>query len=247
VISNHKLIIASEYYYIYENINGSYMENILEKIAHCVEVGKINSALPYPPDLKGQDGADELTKIALESGITASDILHNGFVVGMDRIGKKFSEGKAFIPQMLMSARAMSTAMIHIKPFFVSGEVKRKGVFIIGTIDGDLHDIGKNIVSMQMEGAGWEVIDLGVDVKIDKFLETAKKYQGSVIGVSALLTTTMINMESLVNAVRESSLDTKIVIGGAPVTEEFKQKIGADFYSADPNGAIEYINGLVEN
>ena len=160
-------------------------------------------------------------------------------------LAKNFSEGKAYIPQMLMSAKAMSTAMVHIKPFFLSGEVKRKGVFIVGTVAGDLHDIGKNIVAMMIEGAGWEVVDLGVDVKTEKFLETAKQYQGSVVGVSALLTTTMLNMESLVNAFRESSLNTKIIIGGAPVTEEFKQKIGADFYSPDPNGAVEYINGLV--
>jgi methanogenic corrinoid protein MtbC1 len=144
-----------------------------------------------------------------------------------------------------MSAKAMSTAMGHLKPFFQSGDVKRKGTFIIGTVAGDLHDIGKNLVAMMIEGNGWEVIDLGTDVKSEKFIEAIKGHSGSYVGLSALLTTTMVNMEKIAKDIRSETLDVKILIGGAPVNDEFRVKIGADFYSPDPQGAVEYLNKLV--
>ncbi len=221
------------------------MENILEKIAYCVEFGKINKVSPYPPDMKGQDGADELTKLALEQGIPPVEILNKGFVLGMDRIGKKFSENKVFVPQMLMSAKAMSTGMQHLKPFFTSGEVVRKGKFIIGTVAGDLHDIGKNLVAMMVEGSGWEVIDLGVDVKSEKFIEHILSTKASAVALSALLTTTMVNMEKIVKDIRDQAPDVKICVGGAPVNLDFCLKIGADHYSPDPQGVVEYLNKLV--
>ena len=221
------------------------MKGLLEKIAYCVEFGKINKNAPYPPDMKDQDGADELTKQALDQGIGPDEILENGLVTGMEKVGIKFRENKVFVPQVLMSAKAMSTAMEHLKPFFQSGDVKRKGTFIIGTVAGDLHDIGKNLVAMMIEGNGWEVIDLGTDVKSEKFVETLKSYTGSYIGLSALLTTTMVNMEKTVNDIRSEIPDIKILIGGAPVNEEFRVKIGADFYSPDPQGAVEYLNKLI--
>ena len=146
------------------------MEEILEKIAECVELGKINQASPYPPAMKGQKGADELAKQALDEGVTPGDILLKGLMVGMEKVGVKFRENKVFVPQVLMSAKAMSAAMEHLKPFFSSGEVVRKGTFIIGTVEGDLHDIGKNLVSMMVEGNGYEVIDLGTDVRSKKFM-----------------------------------------------------------------------------
>jgi methanogenic corrinoid protein MtbC1 len=221
------------------------MEGLLEKIAYCVEFGKINKNAPYPPDMKDQDGADELTKQALDQGIDANEILSNGLVKGMEKVGIKFRENKVFVPQVLMSAKAMSTAIEHLKPFFQSGDVKRKGTFIIGTVAGDLHDIGKNLVAMMIEGNGWEVIDLGTDVKSEKFLETVKTYAGSHLGLSALLTTTMVNMEKIVKEIKSEMPDTKILIGGAPLNDEFRAKIGADFYSPDPQGAVEYLNRLI--
>jgi methanogenic corrinoid protein MtbC1 len=221
------------------------MEDILQQIAHCVEFGKVNKASPYPPEMKGLDGADELARMALEKGISASDVLAKGLVTGMEKIGVKFRENKVFVPQVLMSAKAMNTAMQHLKPFFSSGEVKRKGVFIIGTVVGDLHDIGKNLVSMMIEGNGWEVIDLGTDVKAEKYIATLKEHPGSIVGLSALLTTTMASMENIVRAIRIQVPGVTIMVGGAPVTEEFRKKIGADFYSPDPQGAVEYINRLV--
>jgi methanogenic corrinoid protein MtbC1 len=221
------------------------MEELLEKIAHCVEVGKINLASPYPPDLKGQEGADELTKKAIESGVNPSDILKKGLVVGMEKIGVKFRENKVFVPQVLMSAKSMSTAMEHLKPFFQSGEVKRKGTFVIGTVAGDLHDIGKNLVSMMVEGSGYEVVDLGTDVNSEKFIEAIKQHPDCFVGLSALLTTTMTNMEQIVKDIKAEQPDIKILIGGAPVSEEFKANIHADFYSPDPQGAVDYLNKVV--
>ena len=135
--------------------------------------------------------------------------------------------------------------MEHIKPFFQAGTVQRKGKFVLGTVAGDLHDIGKNLVGMMIEGAGWEVIDLGVDVGAQKFVESIKKHPDCVIGLSALLTTTMVNMESIVEEIRKVSANTKVLIGGAPVSDDFCKKIGADNYSSDPQGAVEYLNTLV--
>jgi methanogenic corrinoid protein MtbC1 len=218
------------------------MEPLLEQIAHCVEFGKINKISPYPPDMKGLDGADELTRQAIEAGVHAQDILTKGLVVGMQKVGVKFRENKVFVPQVLMSAKAMSTAMVHLKPFFQTGAVKRRGQFVIGTVAGDLHDIGKNLVAMMVEGSGYEVIDLGTDVNAGRFIETAKKYPGCSVGLSALLTTTMVNMEQIVNELRAAIPGIRVLIGGAPVNLEFCEKIGADFYAPDPQGAVEFLN-----
>lgn len=220
------------------------MEDLYKKIAHCVEFGKVNKAAPYPPDMKGMDGADELTKQALEQGCNPQEILSQALIVGMNKVGVKFRENKVFVPQVLMSAKAMGTAMAHLKPYFTSGEVKRKGTFIIGTVQGDLHDIGKNLVSMMVEGNGYEVVDLGVDVAADKFLEEAEKYPHAVIGLSALLTTTMVNMEKIVKTVKDKMPDRTICIGGAPITQDFCNKINADLYSPDPQGVVEYLDKI---
>jgi methanogenic corrinoid protein MtbC1 len=194
--------------------------------------------------MKGQDGADEYTKLALEKGISPQDILEKALIPGMNNVGVKFSENKVFVPEMLMAAKAMSTAMAHIKPFFLSGEVRRKGTFIIGTVHGDLHDIGKNLVAMTVEGAGWEVIDLGVDVNAERFTDAVANHPGCAIGLSALLTTTMSNMETIVKAVKAKNHNTRIIVGGAPLNMDFCKKIGADFYSKDPQGAVEFLNSL---
>ncbi len=214
---------------------------ILEKLMNCVELGKINKDFPFPASLKGQDGADELCKFALDQGIDAQVILNQALIPGMSKIGEKFSQGKAFVPEMLISAKAMTAAMKHLKPFFISGEIKQNGVFVIGTVMGDLHDIGKNLVSMTTEGAGWKVIDLGVDVRAEKFIETIDKYPNCVVGLSALLTTTMANMESIVKEIRNKYQDTIILVGGAPLSQGFCDKIGANFYSPDPQRAVEFL------
>jgi len=221
------------------------MNDILEKIAQCVEFGKINKASPYPPNMKDQDGADELAKRALEEGIRPDEILENALVPAMANVGNKFSRREIYVPQMLMAAKAMNSAMAHLKPFFLSGETKRKGKFIVGTVSGDLHDIGKNLVAMMIEGGGWEVIDLGVDVGTEKFLKVLDEHPDAAVGLSALLTTTMENMKKTVSAIKEKHPGSKILIGGAPVTWEYCEKIGADFYSPDPQGAVNYLKQLV--
>jgi 5-methyltetrahydrofolate--homocysteine methyltransferase len=220
-------------------------EELIKKIKLCVENGKVNKAAPYPPTMKGEDGADELTRMALDEGIKPVTILNEALISAMDVVGEKFSQKKIFVPQMLISAKAMNAAMEHLKPFFTSGEVKRKGKFIIGTVAGDLHDIGKNLVAMIVEGAGWEVIDLGVDVKSTKFIQSIEENPGAVVGLSALLTTTMASMKSITSEIKSQYPDVKLIIGGAPVTKGFKDEIGADGYSDDPQGAVELLNSLV--
>lgn len=217
------------------------MSVLLDKIGECIEFGKINKTSPYPPNMKDQDGADELTKKALAEGVRPDEILEKALVPAMANVGNKFSRKEIYVPQMLMAAKAMNSAMMHLKPFFQSGVAKRKGKFIIGTVSGDLHDIGKNLVSMMVEGGGWEIIDLGVDVSAEKFLKALDENPQAILGLSALLTTTMENMKSIVEAVKTKYPASKILVGGAPVTMEYCKKIGADHYSPDPQGAVNYL------
>ncbi|MDR0711425.1 MAG: corrinoid protein [Prevotellaceae bacterium] len=212
---------------------------ILAKISEQTELGKVNKVIA-----KGQDGVDELTRQALDEG-HSPDVVLDALVNGMSAIGEKFAQGKAFVPNMLLAARAMSAGMAHLKPFLSSGQVKRKGVFVIGTVFGDLHDIGKNLVAMMVEGSGWEVIDLGVDVKPEKFTETVTQHPDCILGLSALLTTTMGNMETIIRTIREKHPGTKVIIGGAPVSQNFADKIGASGYSSNPQGAVELLNRLI--
>lgn len=221
------------------------MSELLAQLATCIERGKVNKASPYPPDLRGQDGAEELTKQALDGGVAPSDILEQGLIVGMSSIGGKFSRNEVFVPDLLMAAKAMATAMAQLKPFFDSGQAKHKGTIVIGTVKGDLHDIGKKLVAMVMEGGGWKVVDMNVDVAPEKFVGALKENPGAALGLSALLTTTMVSMEDTVKLVRQEVPDTKIIIGGAPVTDEFRKKIGADAYSPDPQGALDWLNKQV--
>jgi len=221
------------------------MEAILEQIALCVEKGKINQKAPYPPDLKGQEGVEELTPKALEKGIKAEEVLSQALITGMTRIGIKFRENKVFVPDVLMAAKSMNIALNFLKPHFQAGKIQHKGTFIVGTVQGDLHDIGKNLVSMMVEGNGWNVIDLGVDTPTEKFLNSIEQNPESIVGLSALLTTTMMNMEKTVEEIKKKYPQTKVMVGGAPLSEEFAQKIGADAYSPDPQGVIEYLNASV--
>lgn len=220
------------------------MENLIDKISLCIQRGKIDLNSPYPPDLKGEKGADELTEEALDSGISANDILTKAMIPAMGIVGDLFRDKKLFVPQVLMSAKAMNSSMVHLKPYFNSGEIKKRGVFIIGTVSGDLHDIGKNLVSMMVEGSGWQVIDLGVDVKSDRFKEAINLYPGSVLGMSALLTTTMESMERSVKDIKSAFPNQLIIVGGAPLTNSFAMEIGADLYAPNPQVAVEFLNKI---
>jgi methanogenic corrinoid protein MtbC1 len=220
-------------------------DELILRILECVEFGKVNKTTPFPPQMKDQDGADELTLMALNQGINPQSILNDALIKAMEKVGLKFSEKKIFVPQMLVSAKAMNASLAHLKPFFISGAVKRKGKFIIGTVAGDLHDIGKNLVAMIIEGAGWEVIDLGVDVNAQKFLHSIESNKNAVVGLSALLTTTMANMKTIVHDIKSKYPDVRLLIGGAPVNEQFRQEIGADGYARDPQSAVAFLNMLV--
>jgi len=217
------------------------MNTLIDKISECVENGKVNLASPYPPQMKGQPGSDELTRQALDEGVSPSDILNNALVPAMNRVGQRYAENKIFVPQMLLSAKAMSASMAHLKPYFQSGEVKRKGVVIIGTVMGDLHDIGKNLCCMMVEGAGWEVIDLGVDVKPEKFLAALDTHPNAIVGLSALLTTTMVNMGNIITTIRQKYPEVKVAVGGAPVNNDFAVSIGANGYGKDPQELIIWL------
>lgn len=222
------------------------MDDIINRIAFCVERGKVNSTSNYPPDLKGEDGAEELTKKAVDSGLSPADILNKGLISGMEKIGIKFRENKVFVPDVLISAKAMNAGMKYIKPFFLSNEIKLKGKIVIGTVSGDLHDIGKNILGMILQGGGWEIIDLGVDRSAENFADAVRTHKPAAVGMSALLTTTMLNMENIIKVIRNTDPGVKIMVGGAPLSLDFANKIGADHYSPDPQGAIEYLEKIIQ-
>ena len=192
------------------------------------------------------DRVKQLVQAELDSGTDISTILNQGLISTMDKVGQLFSEGKLFIPEMLMTARAMQSGMEILKPHLSKTEAKAKGVIVIGTVKGDLHDIGKKLVGMMLEGAGFQVVDLGVDVEIQKFIVAAKNSNAGIIALSALLTTTMPSMAEMVKLIKENNLPYKTIIGGAPVTQEFADKIGADGYGTDAPGAVQLAKQLLK-
>lgn len=216
--------------------------DILERIAICVEKGKVNLQSLHPADMKDQEGADELVRFALKEGIPPAEILGKGLVVGMGQVGEKFQRNEIYLPDVLIAARAMTAGMEHLKPYFLSGDIQHRGRIVMGTVAGDLHDIGKKIVAMIFEGGGWEVIDYGVDVSAGNFIEAIDRYSPQAVGLSALLTTTMVSMERITNEIKSVHPRVLVVIGGAPVTAEFAKRIGADMYSPDPQDALELLN-----
>jgi 5-methyltetrahydrofolate--homocysteine methyltransferase len=196
--------------------------------------------------IKGdQSAAVEITKAALEEGTPAKSVLNDGLIAGMDVIGGRFKKNEVYIPEVLIAARAMKMAMEILEPELVKAGVKPIGKCLIGTVQGDLHDIGKNLVAMMLKGAGFEVIDLGVDVPPDKFVEQVKSQSVQVVGMSALLTTTMPGMEKSIQALKDAGVAAKIMIGGAPVTQGYADKIGADGYAADAASAVDVAKSLV--
>ena len=189
----------------------------------------------------------ELCTQAIAEGIPASEILSDGLMPGMDIIGEKFKNNEVFVPQVLIAARAMKAGTEVLKPYLSDGSSAAKGKLCIGTVKGDLHDVGKNLVAMMMEGKGFEVIDLGVDVPPEVFVQTAKDEKCDIVCCSALLTTTMPVMADIVKAFEEAGIrqDVKIMVGGAPVTDEFAERIGADAYTPDAASAADKALELV--
>jgi len=206
--------------------------SILEEMAASLMKGKAN-------DVK------TAVQKALADGIEPRTILNEGLLSGMGVIGERFKKNEVYVPEVLIAARAMKAGMEFLQPALVKSGVEPRGIAVVGTVKGDLHDIGKNLVCMMLEGAGLKVVDIGIDVDPAKFVEQAKINNARVIGVSALLTTTMTNMKAVVDAVKESGINAKVMIGGAPVTQAFCDEIGADGYAPDAASAADLAVSLL--
>jgi 5-methyltetrahydrofolate--homocysteine methyltransferase len=189
----------------------------------------------------------ELTQKALDEGAAPEEILNKGFIPGMEIVGRKFQENEIYVPEMLMSARAMKAGMKLLEPFLTEAGIEPIGKIVIGTVKGDLHDIGKNLVAMMLEGAGFEVIDAGVDVSAQKFIDMVKENKPDILCLSALLTTTMTEIKNVIEAFKEKDLrdDVKIMVGGAPLTDDYSKEIGADGYSPDAASAVDVAKELL--
>ena len=210
------------------------MSEVLEKISKAVIEGD-------------EDMIGILTQAALGAGLSAKEILGGGLMPGMDHVGVEFKAGRMFVPEVLLSARTMKGSMAVLEPLLGEGESIAVGKALMGTVEGDLHDIGKNLVAMMMEGAGFQVIDLGVDVTPDGFVESVKKEKPDIVGMSALLTTTMRNMGRTIDALKEAGLrdQVKVMIGGAPVTGDFAEQIGADGTASSAPAAVDLAKSFV--
>jgi corrinoid protein of di/trimethylamine methyltransferase len=190
--------------------------------------------------------AVEAVKTAIADNEAAQDIM-NSMTAAMDDVGRRFEQGKAFVPELLMSGRAMKGALEHVKPLLAGSKTSMRGKVVIGTVKGDLHDIGKNLVSSMLEGSGFEIVDLGIDVSTDKFLLALQEHSPDILCMSALLTTTMTSMKDVVEAVKSAGLrdKVKILVGGAPVSQSFSDQIGADGYGENANSAATLAKMLV--
>jgi len=192
-------------------------------------------------------GTQTLVKQALSTGIPAEQILNEGLIAAMRQVGKLFEEGEYYVPEMLIAARAMKGGLDLLRPALAAANVQAIGKIVVGTVQGDLHDIGKNLVAMMMEGAGFEVIDLGVDVTPEKFVEAVKAHQPQLVGCSALLTTTMPKMKATIDALHAAGVrnNVKVLVGGAPVTTKYASEIGADAFAADASAAANVAKSLL--
>ena len=188
----------------------------------------------------------ELTKQAIDAGLSAPQILNDGLMTGMDVVGKRFGAHEIFLPELLLAARAMNAGIDLLKPLFLGGEMPTQGKVVIGTVKGDLHDIGKNLVGIMLKGAGYEIVDCGTDVAAEVFVDKAEAEGASVIGLSALLTTTMTGMKDVVELVKSRGLQgkVKVIVGGAPLSKAFANEIGADAYGYDAGNAVEIIKEI---
>ena len=186
---------------------------------------------------------------ALGEGVDAKEIMTNGLIGGMEVVGKRFKAGEMFLPEVLLSAEVMHKGLDIVNPLLAKAGHKGIGTVVMGTVEGDIHDIGKKIVSLLLEGTGFEVIDLGVDVKAHTFLQAVEQHKPNVLGMSALLTTTMLNMGKTIDLLKEKKLrdKVKVIVGGAPVTEQFAKSIGADGYALEAGSAVELVRKLVES
>lgn len=210
------------------------MDAELQALAEAIINGKRNDAV-------------ELTKKLVDAGVPAKRILDEGLIAGMSVVGEKFKNGEYFVPEVLVAARAMKAAMEILRPLLAASDVEPIGTVVIGTVRGDLHDIGKNLVAMMLEGAGFKVVDLGVDVPAEKFIEAVREHNADIVGMSALLTTTMTYMPEVIKALEAEGIrnKVKVIVGGAPVTQEWADQIGADGYAPDAASAVDKCKELL--
>ena len=192
-----------------------------------------------------KDEVEKLVDQALASGLSAASILNQGLILGMERLGVLFKNNEVFIPEVLVAARAMNAGMAKLELLLVKEGVQPRGAVVIGTVKGDLHDIGKNIVAMMLKGAGYKIIDLGIDVSPEKYVAAAQENRASIVALSALLTTTMVQMKSIVEAVKAAGLGIPVIIGGAPVTRDYADQIKAHGYAPDAASAVEEVGRLL--
>jgi 5-methyltetrahydrofolate--homocysteine methyltransferase len=192
-----------------------------------------------------KDEVERLVMQRLEAGLPAARILNEGLVAGMDRLGEMFKNNEIFIPEVLVASRAMQAGLAKLEPFLVKEKVQPRGLVVIGTVKGDLHDIGKNLVAMMLRGAGYKIVDLGTDVSPEKFVAAARANGAQVVGLSALLTTTMVNMKAIIEALRSAGLTAPVVVGGAPLTQDYADRIGAQGYAPDAASAVTLVNNLL--
>ncbi len=193
------------------------------------------------------DEVRRLTQAAIDEGVPIEEILEEGLIAGMDVVGERFRNNEIFVPEVLISARAMKAGMELLRPLLRASGVETRGKIVMGTVKGDLHDIGKNLVAMMLEGAGFEVIDLGINVTPEKFLQAVRENEAQVVGMSALLTTTMVGMRDVVELIkREEGGHVKAIVGGAPVTPSFAEEIGADGYAPDATSAVDLVKRLLD-
>lgn len=210
------------------------MENVLSEIAEKLYGGD-------------DQAVAELTQTALAAGLQPAEVLNEGLLAGMDQVGEDFRDDKLYVPEVLVAARAMHAGMEVLRPHLAEGDITLAGKVVIGTVEGDLHDIGKNLVAMMLEGGGFEVVDLGTDVSVDGFIEAVREEKPDVVGMSALLTTTMQRMKHIIDALDAAGLreNIKIIVGGAPVTQDFASEIGADGFAPDAGSAVERVRTLI--
>lgn len=187
----------------------------------------------------------ENTKALIDGGVSPLDIINQGLIAGMNVVGARFKTGDMFVPEVLMCAKSMAAGIEMVKPLIADKDMPSKGTIVLGTVKGDLHDIGKNLVGMMLESGGFKVINLGIDIAPEKFVEAVKEYNPQIVAMSALLTTTMPHMKDTIELIKEEGLKVKCIIGGAPISQDFADKIGADGYSPDAASAVELCNKLL--
>jgi 5-methyltetrahydrofolate--homocysteine methyltransferase len=188
---------------------------------------------------------ESLVERALSSGIPTRQILNDGLIAGMEKLGVMFKNNEVFIPEVLVAARAMNAGLTKLEPYLIRDKIEPKGSVVIGTVKGDLHDIGKNLVAMMLKGAGYKIVDLGADVTPEKFIDAARESKADVVALSALLTTTMIQMKSVIQALVNAGLRVPVIVGGAPLTQDYADQIGAQGYAPDAASAVDVVHGLV--